>query len=107
LALALLAFMSASGQPAQAQTPVPGLVFERDVVVAASDGLPLRANVFRPAQPGRYPVILSMSPYGKDIHFQDYLPSGWAELIRQIPDVCRGSTCQFMNWETVDPERWV
>ena len=91
----------------EAQVPVAGLVFEKDVAVAASDGLVLRANVFRPEASGRYPVLVSMSPYGKDVHFEDYLPSGWAELTRLVPEVCKGSTCQFMNWETIDPERWV
>ncbi|MGH6644897.1 MAG: CocE/NonD family hydrolase, partial [Bradyrhizobium sp.] len=99
-----LATMAGSG--AQAQIAVAGLVFEKDVAIAASDGLQLRANVFRPEGAGKFPVIISMSPYGKDIHFQDYLPSGWAELTRLVPDVCKGSTCQFMNWETIDPERW-
>ncbi|MGH6966100.1 MAG: CocE/NonD family hydrolase [Phenylobacterium sp.] len=95
-----------AGSGAQAQIAVAGLVFEKDVAIAASDGLQLRANVFRPEGAGKFPVIISMSPYGKDIHFQDYLPSGWAELTRLVPDVCKGSTCQFMNWETIDPERW-
>ncbi len=48
-------------------TPPPaGVVFERDVPVPVRDGTVLRANVFRPEAPGRYPVLLSLQPYGKD-----------------------------------------
>ena len=40
------------------------MIVERDVAVQASDGVTLRINVFRPAEVA--PVILSMTPYGKD-----------------------------------------
>lgn len=72
------------------------------------DGAILRANVFRPSAPGAHPVILSMSPYGKDVHLEDYNTSAWGELLRLVPDACTGpTTCRYMNWETVDPERCV
>ena len=48
-----------------------GLVFLRDVAVTMSDGVTLRANVFRPEAPGRYPVVMAMGAYGKDVHFED------------------------------------
>ena len=44
-----------------------------DVPLTVDDGLVLRADVFRPAGPGTYPVILSYGPYGKWLHF-DYVP---------------------------------
>ena len=47
-----------------------GLVFERDVALTMSDGVVLRANVFRPQAPGRYPVVMAMGAYGKDVHFE-------------------------------------
>jgi putative oxidoreductase len=34
--------------------------------------------VFRPSEPGRYPVILSRRPYGKDIHFKDFNEQAFA-----------------------------
>src|SRR3546814_19521278 len=47
-------------------TPPPdGIVFERDVPVPMRDGTLLRANVFRPETPGRYPAIVSAHPYVK------------------------------------------
>ena len=32
------------------------------------DGVVLRANVYRPADTGRYPVLLSRQPYNKDVN---------------------------------------
>ena len=51
-----------------------------DVAIAMDDGLVLRADVFRPIQPGRYPVILSYGPYAKGLAFQDGYPSAWARM---------------------------
>ncbi len=85
-----------------------GLVFEKDVAVPVSDGLVLRANVFRPKAEGRYPVVMAMGIYGKDAHFGDAFKSQWDNLLRVYPDLCaNGSTGQYLRWEVVDPERWV
>ena len=44
-----------------------GISVERDVGVTMSDGVRLSANVFRPeASDGPLPVILALTPYGKD-----------------------------------------
>ena len=40
---------------------------ELDVPVPVRDGIVLRANVFRPAGAGGYPVLLTRLPYGKDL----------------------------------------
>jgi putative CocE/NonD family hydrolase len=39
---------------------------ERDVAVEMRDGTVLRANVYRPADDGRYPAVVERTPYGKD-----------------------------------------
>jgi len=39
---------------------------EHNVPVRMRDGVTLRADVFRPDAPGRYPVILMRTPYGKE-----------------------------------------
>ena len=44
-----------------------GMKIDWDVPVEMDDGLVLRADVFRPAAEGRYPVILSYGPYGKGL----------------------------------------
>lgn len=85
-----------------------GLVFERDVALTMSDGAVLRANVFRPARPGRHPVVMAMGAYGKDVHFEDAFNPQWQVLKRIYPELDgNGSTGRYLRWEVVDPERWV
>lgn len=45
---------------------MPEVAVEFDVPARMRDGTTLRANVYRPAPPGRYPVLLTRTPYGKD-----------------------------------------
>ena len=42
------------------------IIQEQNVPVRMRDGVTLRADVFRPDAPGRYPVILMRTPYGKE-----------------------------------------
>jgi predicted acyl esterase len=78
-----------------------------DVGIEMDDGLVLRADVFRPAQEGRYPVLLTYGPYAKGLAFQDGYPSAWERMAREHPDVTAGSSNVYQNWEVVDPEKWV
>ena len=78
-----------------------------DVPIEMDDGLVLRADVFRPEQDGRYPVILSYGPYAKGLAFQEGYPSAWQRMVAEHPDVAYGSTNRYQNWEVVDPEKWV
>src|SRR5438067_336837 len=48
------------------QTSVATVQVELDVAVPMRDGTRLRANVFRPPE-GRWPVLLTRLPYGKDL----------------------------------------
>lgn len=43
------------------------IVFQQDVPARMRDGTVLYANVYRPAGGGRYPVLLTRLPYGKDL----------------------------------------
>ena len=43
------------------------LSIEKDVPVPMRDGSVLRADVYRPATPGKYPVILQRTPYNKNL----------------------------------------
>jgi uncharacterized protein len=58
------------------------IVVDFDVAVPMRDGTRLRANVYRPAQ-GRWPVLLTRLPYGKD------LPIG-ASLLDPVQAARRG-----------------
>lgn len=84
-----------------------GMHIDWDVQIEMDDGLVLRADVFRPRKPGRYPVLLSCGPYAKGLAFQEGYPSAWQRMIEQHPDVARGSSNKYQNWEVVDPEKWV
>jgi uncharacterized protein len=78
-----------------------------DVSIPMDDGITLKADVFRPAGAGRHPVIMSLGPYGKWLHFADGYSSAWNLLIREHADVSEGTTNRFQSWEVVDPEKWV
>ena len=43
------------------------IVIDKDVPVPMRDGTVLRADVYRPATPGKYPVILQRTPYNKNL----------------------------------------
>jgi len=43
------------------------VLFERDVPCELRDGTLLRADVYRPAEPGKYPVLLLRTPYSKGL----------------------------------------
>ncbi len=78
-----------------------------DAPITMDDGVVLRADVFRPADAGKHPVILSYGPYAKGLSFQAGYKGNWARLIKAAPEVLRGSSNEYQNWELVDPEKWV
>ncbi|TMH43351.1 MAG: CocE/NonD family hydrolase [Betaproteobacteria bacterium] len=78
-----------------------------DASISMDDGLVLRADVFRPSDEGRHPVILSYGPYAKGLSFQEGYKSNWARLVKAAPEVLEGSSNNYQCWELVDPEKWV
>lgn len=81
---------------------------EKNVPIEMRDGIVLRANVFRPDAPGRFPVIMSLGIYGKDVHFADAYKPQWEALEKLYPGVAaNGSSGAYLRWELPDPERWV
>lgn len=83
------------------------MILDKDVGVAMRDGAVLRANVFRPEVEGRYPVLMTLGPYGKDVHLSQFMPEAWAALQRRHPEILRASSCKHLAFETPDPEVWV
>ena len=43
----------------------PGIAVERNLECVTRDGTVLRADVYHPADGGRYPTLLNRTPYGK------------------------------------------
>ncbi|MGI8525353.1 MAG: CocE/NonD family hydrolase [Pseudolabrys sp.] len=84
-----------------------GMTIDWDLPITMDDGLELRADVFRPIEPGRYPVILTCGPYAKNLAFQNGYPSAWERMATKHPDVTANSSNLYQNWEVVDPEKWV
>jgi putative CocE/NonD family hydrolase len=85
IAAAVAALLAAAGLlalPAAGQRDgAAGVAVERDVMVEMRDGVRLATDVYRPARdgvalPGRFPVVLARTPYGKD-------PSFWAAALVQ------------------------
>jgi len=85
-------------EPVESSSRYYTLRVEQDVPIPTRDGGTVSANVFRPAEDGQFPVIMTMGPYPKDIHFSQWNPVAW----RHVPE--RGP---YMHWETVNPEWWV
>src|SRR5438034_4753023 len=46
-------------------TDTGGILVERDLMVPARDGVVLATDVYRPAEPGPFPVLLERTPYDK------------------------------------------
>jgi predicted acyl esterase len=84
-----------------------GMRIDWDVPIAMDDGVVLRADVFRPIAEGRYPAILSYGPYGKGLSFAEGYKTAWEIMVTSKPEVLRGTSGKYMNWEVVDPEKWV
>jgi predicted acyl esterase len=84
-----------------------GMHITWDAPIRMDDGLVVRADIFRPLAPGRYPAILTYGPYAKGLAFQDGYPSAWKLLSDKHPDALEGSSNLYQSWELVDPEKWV
>jgi putative CocE/NonD family hydrolase len=95
--------------PVKLLEPEPGPIeFERYIAVPMRDGIRLRVNVCRPAIEGRFPVILSAHPYGKDglprrRRGINRIPIQYRVLRQKGPIVFSTLT----TWEAPDPIRWV
>jgi predicted acyl esterase len=84
-----------------------GMRIDWDMPITMNDGIVLRCDIYRPIAEGRYPVIMTLGPYGKWLHFEDLYTDQWRRMCASHPDVSTGSTNKYQCWEVVDPEKWV
>jgi predicted acyl esterase len=84
-----------------------GMRIDWDTPITMDDGVVLRADIYRPIADGTYPVIMTLGPYGKQLHFEDGYAHQWRLMCEEHPDVPAGSTNKYQVWEVVDPEKWV
>ncbi len=94
--------------PVSVYEPAAGsLSVLRDLPVVVRDGATLRVNVVLPAGPGRFPVLMSAHPYGKDNlpkrRGRGYRVSFLYRVLRQS-DPVRFSA--LTGWEAPDPAWW-
>ncbi len=89
------------------EPPAGSLSVLRDLPVVVRDGATLRVNVVLPAGPGRFPVLMSAHPYGKDNlpkrRGRGYRVSFLYRVLRQS-DPVRFSA--LTGWEAPDPAWW-
>jgi hypothetical protein len=84
----------ARGKDAKLSQPTHKMKIEKDVDIPMRDGTILKADVFRPDAPGKFPVLINMGIYQKD---KLWVP----------PHDLEEKPNPHMNWETVNPEWWV
>jgi predicted acyl esterase len=84
-----------------------GMRIDWDMPITMDDGTVLRCDIYRPVKEGRHPVLMTLGPYGKWLHFDDLYHEQWQRMCEIRPDVPTGSTNKYQCWEVVDPEKWV
>src|SRR5438309_7384432 len=63
---------------------------EKDVAVTMRDGVVLRADILRPQQEGRFPVLVYRTPYGKEFALKEYttfqhaVERGYAVVVQDV-----------------------
>ncbi|EOO00212.1 putative x-pro dipeptidyl-peptidase protein [Phaeoacremonium minimum UCRPA7] len=95
--------MSLKLQDIYHQEEVEGYIFEKNVTVPRETGEAagnvLRVNVYRPPIPGKYPVIVTFGPYGKDWHYSTFAAPSYAAISESQKSI-------HSSWETPSPKYW-
>ena len=83
------------------------MILDRNVEIPMRDGAALRGDVFRPDGAGKFPVLMTFGPYGKDVPFREFMPEASDLLVQRYPDILSASSGKHLVWETPDPEAWI
>jgi len=83
------------------------MLLEQNTDVPMRDGAILRANVYRPNADGRFPVLMTFGPYGKDVPLREFMLEAWDRLNTTYPEILAASSCKHLVFERPDPEMWV
>jgi predicted acyl esterase len=73
----------------------------KEIQIPMRDGSFLAANLYQPDAEGKFPVLMTLSPYGKDIHFLNHNKFSHV-LYSMVQD-----KSPLNNGGTPDPEFWV
>ncbi|MBV9213922.1 MAG: CocE/NonD family hydrolase [Actinobacteria bacterium] len=107
LTLAVLASPAAAARWTPYDRPeTNGIVTDKDVKITMRDGVELRANIQRPDKPGRYPVLLMQTPYGKDTAGATFagatsylVARGYVQILVDV----RGTGVSGGTWDSFGP----
>ena len=94
--------------PVAVYEPAAGsLSMLRDLPAVVRDGTTLRVNVVLPADSGRFPVLMSAHPYGKD-NLPRRRGRGWrvSFLYRILRQTATVQFSSLTGWEAPDPAWW-
>ena len=83
------------------------MIVDRNTEIPMRDGARLRANVYRPEAAGRFPALVTLGPYGKDVPLRDFMQEAWDRLNATYPEILAASSCKHLVFERPDPEVWV
>lgn len=89
---------------------IRGITKKTDVKIPVRDGSFIYADVFRPSDDGRYPVIMSMSFYGKSFYHECICSESDASQKEEMEDRYFSGNPDGLhseNHETVDTSEWV
>lgn len=89
---------------------IRGIVKMTDVKVPLRDGSYVLADVFRPAAPGAYPVVLNKGFYGKAFYHECICNAAESEAKEELEDRFFSGNpdgLQYENHESVDASVWV
>ena len=83
------------------------MLMERNTGIPMRDGAVLRGDVFRPKDDGKFPVLMTFGPYGKDVPLREFMQEAWDAIEKFYPDIIANSSLKNLVWKTPDPESWV
>jgi predicted acyl esterase len=67
-----------------------GMLMERNTAIPMRDGAVLRGDVFRPKADGTFPMLMTFSPYGKDVPLREFIQEAWDAIEKFYPDIRSG-----------------
>ena len=89
--------IAAVSYAAPAQAPRYAVKFEGNVSIAMRDGVNLRADIYRPDAPGKFPVLLERTPYNKHSNIDAGLTGAARGYVVVLEDV-RGREASEGDW---------
>ena len=67
------------------------------------DGSALGGDVFRPKAEGKFPVLMTFGPYGKDVPLKEFMQEAWDAIEKFYPDIIANSSLQVSRLRDAGP----